>query len=238
MNQTVLVHYCFKQHLGHQLDPDTCRCRKWITYQEAEQKVAEGRADWLVLSRTRVKPDETGKFSSDRGRFVPPLKTLDDKNFIKVCPTCAKFSEARKARCKNCHGRGFQEPEIYWEELSRHQLPMPGGAIVIVGQADDKGRSSLPLHKKTPRVATLEGPSPSAGPQRLGHIMRAALGKKYDQERVEEYGRINLLELYGKPQGAPLKDKKIQIEFEPEDVPGDKDHDAQGRRYDYGRAIV
>lgn len=238
-DQTVKVHYCFKQHLGAQLDPEKCNCRKWITIEEAEQKVAEGRADWLILSRTRVaSPAEIDKFSPERGRFNPSLKTLADKNFVKICPICARLSDAKRKTCVNCHGRGYEEPEVYWEELSRHQEPTPGGTIVMVGSADDEGRFNLALHKKTPRVATLEGPNPGSGPNRLGHIVRAAIGSKYDQERIEEYGRVNDLELYGRPQGMPLKDKTISFRLEPEDVPGDRTHDAQGRRYDYGQAVI
>jgi hypothetical protein len=234
-DQTVKVHFCFKQHLGEQLNPENCHCRKWITYEEAEQKIADGVADWLILSRTEVaSPDEIGKFSPERGRFNPNLKTLANKNFVKVCPLCVQLSESRKKLCKNCHGRGLEPVAVFWEELSRHQEPAPGGTIVMVGSADESGRFNLALHKKTPRVATLEGPNPGSGPNRLGHIVRAAIGSKYDQERVEEYGRINDLELYGKPQGAPLTDKTISFTLEPEDIPGDMIHDAQGRRYDYG----
>lgn len=238
-DQTVKEHYCFKQHLGEQLDPEKCKCRKWITYEEAEQKIADGVADWLILSRTQVAgPDEISKFIPERGRFTPDLKTLANKNFVKVCPLCVRLSEFRKKLCKNCHGRGLEAVEVYWEELSRHQEPTLGGTIVMVGSADEDGRFNLALHKKTPRVATLEGPNPGSGPNRLGHIVRAAIGSKYDQERVEEYGRVNELELYGKPQGAPLKDKTISFRLEPEDVPGDMTHDAQGYRYDYGQAVI
>ncbi len=238
-DQTVKVHFCFKQHLGEQINPSRCKCRKWITFQEAEQKVAEGRADWLILSRTRVEsPAEIGKFNPERGRFNPPLKTLADKNFVKICPICARLSEAKKKLCKNCNGRGYENPEVFWEELSKHQKPTPGGTIIMVGSADEEGHYNLALHKKTPRVATLEGPNPASGPNRLGHIVRAAIGSKYDQERVEEYGQINRLELYGKPQGKPLKEKTISFTLEPVDVPGDMTHDAQGRRYDYGQAVV
>ena len=238
-DQTVKVHYCFEQHLGEQLNPEKCNCRKWITFQEAEQKIADGEADWLILSQTRVEsPDDAKKFSLERGRFNPNLKSLSNKNFVKVCPICAEFSDARRKRCKNCHGKGYEEVQVFWEELSRHQKPMLGGTIVMIANADDEGKFNLALHKKTPRVATLEGPNPGSGPYRLGHIVRAIIGSKYDQERIEEYGRINDLELYGKPQGAPLTGKTISFTLEPEDVPGDTTHDAQGRRYDYGQAVV
>lgn len=224
-DQTVKVHYCFKQHLGEQLDPAKCHCRKWITYEEAEQKISDGVADWLILSRTQVaSPDEIGKFSPERGRFNPDLKTLANKNFVKVCPLCVLLSESRKKLCDNCHGRGLEAVEVYWEELSRHQEPMPGGTIVMVGSADESGRFNLALHKKTPRVATLEGPNPRSGPNRLGQIFRAvdswqhdATGQwvespdNYDSNRVEDYGLINLLELFGKPQHAALKDKTIEL---------------------------
>jgi hypothetical protein len=242
-DQTVKIHYCFKQHLGEQLDPKKCKCRRWITYQEAEQKIADGEADWLILSRTQVAaPDDAKKFSLDRGRFTPDLGSLSNKNFVKICPICVKLSESGRKRCKNCHGKGYEKVEVFWEELSRHQNPMPGGTIVTVANADDEGKFNLALHKKTPRVATLEGPNPGSGPGRLGHIVRAALGSEYDRDRVEEYGKINRLELFGKPQhlteeGTRTSDLRISFSLEPEDVPGDMTHDAQGRRYDYGEAI-
>jgi hypothetical protein len=247
-DQTVKVHFCFKQHLGAQIDPSKCTCRKWVTFEEAEQKVAEHVADWLILSQTRVEsPADIPKYLpyTDRGRFNPSLDALADKNFIKVCPTCTRLSDTKKKTCKNCHGVGFtinasdfEMPEVFWEELSKHQKPMPGGTIVMVANADDEGHYNLALHKKTPRVATLEGPNPGSGPNRLGHIIRANIGSQYDQERVEEYGRVNFLELYGKPQGAPLTEKTVSFTLEPVDVPGDMTHDAQGRRYDYGQAVV
>jgi hypothetical protein len=40
------------------------------------------------------------------------------------------------------------------------------------------------------------------------------------------------------PQGVPLTGKTISFTLEPVDIPGDTTHDAQGRRYDYGQAIV
>lgn len=130
------------------------------------------------------------------------------------------------------------EPEIIWEELSRWTLPEPGGQIVMSAQSDERKRTNRSKRQKTPRVATVEGPSPKAGGQRLGHIMRAyVLGKKYDQDRIEEYGRVNRLELRGKPQNAALKDKTFEVIFEPDDVPSDMTHDAQGRRYDFGQAV-
>jgi hypothetical protein len=240
-DQTVKVHFCFRQHLGEQIDPAKCKCRKWVTFEEAEQKVAEGRADWLILSRTRVpSPDDISKYLpyTDRGRFNPPLRALADKNFVRICPICSRLSDSRKKLCKNCQGWGIIDPPaVFWEELSKHQKPAPGGTIVMVANADEEGHYNLALHKKTPRVATLEGPNPGSGPNRLGHIIRAAIGSQYDQERAEEYGRINRLELYGKPQGVSLTEKTISFTLEPVDVPGDMTHDAQGRRYDYGESV-
>ena len=243
-DQTVKLHYCFKQHLGEQLDPAKCHCRKWVTYQEAEQKIADGEADWLILSRTRVDtPEDAKKFSLERGRFNPNLQSLSNKNFVKICPICVKLKAAQRKLCKNCHGKGYEDVAVFWEELSRHQKPMPGGTIVTIGNADEEGKFNLALHKKTPRVATLEGPNPGSGPNRLGHIVRAALGSEYDQGRVEEYGKINRLELYGKPvhlteAGTRINDLRISFSLEPEDVPGDATHFAQGRRYDYGEAFL
>jgi hypothetical protein len=224
-DQTVKLHYCFKQHLGEQLDPAKCSCRKWVTYEEAEQKIADGEADWLILSRTRVDtPEDAKRFSLERGRFNPDLLALSNKNFMKVCPVCVKLTETGRQLCKNCHGRGLEAVEVFWEELSRWQLPEPGGTIVMVANADDEGKFNLALHKKTPRVATLEGPNPRSGPDRLGQIFRAAASwhhdakgqwaqssDSYDAGRVEDYGLINLLELFGKPQNAALKDKTIEL---------------------------
>lgn len=241
VDKTVQVHNCFNQHLGESL-PESCRCIKEIPFEEAERLVSQGRADWVILSRTPITLEEAKTRSLERGRLNPSLKELDDEKGdrgLKVCPVCFKRDAARKLKCKNCQGKGYIEPQIFWEELSRYQLPFPGGQIVWTAQADEKKRYGLAKMQKTPRVATLEGPSPKAGPNRLGHIIRAyAVGKKYDQERIDEYGRVNLLELFGKPQGAPLKDKKIEIPFEPEDVAGDKTHDAQGREYDWGTSIL
>lgn len=242
-DQTVKVHYCFKQHLGEQLNPEKCNCRKWITFEEAEQTVADGRADWLILSRTKVAgPHEIGKFNPERGRFNPPTRVVSDKNFVRMCPRCSRLSELKRkvpATCSKCRQ---DNPEVYWEELACHQLPIPGGTIVMISQADEKGRFGLALHKRTPRVATVE----------KQHIIRAVVeGHRQAQQRIEEYDLINLLELYGKPQGGhdelcrPVE-KKIEFTLEPEDRYAKFDGktkkwdlpDDQGRRYDYGRAII
>lgn len=44
----VLVHACFDQRLG-QLRPPTCRCRYRISVDEANEHVAQGRADWVIV---------------------------------------------------------------------------------------------------------------------------------------------------------------------------------------------
>jgi hypothetical protein len=225
---TVRIHYCFKQHLGEKFDPENCKCKEYVTYSEAEYSVAQGRADWVILSRTEVGQNELGKFNEERGRFNLTKKALEADRYVKTCPMCAKFTDAQKRVCKNCQGRGYQDPVLYWEELSRWQLPEPGGQIVAVSQADEKGRYGLALHKKTPRVATIE----------RAHVVRAYLDGRWEaQQRIEDYHRVNILELYGKPANGPLNDKKIEFALEPEDVPGDKNHDAQGRKYDWGRGI-
>lgn len=226
--RTVQVHYCFNQHLGEQ-KPENCLCRKEITYAEAETLVNRGQADWLILSRTPVPVAEIGTFNTERGRYNPPLSSLDREDFVKACPVCSRKNDAKKKICTNCHGRGYQDPVIYWEELSRRQQPEPGGQIVMTSQADEKGRYGLALHKKTPRVATIE----------MAHITRAILDGRWEaQQRIEDYHRVNILELYGKPVNASLNEKKVMFLREPEDVPGDKDHDAQGRKYDWGRAVI
>lgn len=251
-NRTVRVHYCFNQHLGEKL-PENCNCRKEITYAEAESLVKQGRADWVILSKTRVNLDEVDKFNEDRGRFNPPLKSLDNDDYLKVCPTCSRrHTQALKRLCKNCHGRGYQDPVIFWEELSRHTLPEPGGQIVIVSQADEKGRFGLALHKKTPRVATVESQHILRAIAYPKELVRPHLDGRWEaQQRIEEYGLINLLELYGKPQGGhdelgrPVE-KKIEFTLEPEDKYAKFDGktkkwdlpDDQGRKYDYGRAII
>ena len=250
VNKTVRVHTCFNQHLGEEL-PENCRCSKELPFDEAERLVSQGRADWLILSRTPITLEEAKTRSPERGRLNPSLKELDDEKGdrgLKVCPICFKKDASKKQKCKNCHGKGYEEPQIFWEELSRYQQPYPGGAIVMSTQADEKKRYGLAKMQKTPRVATLEGPSPKAGPGRLGHIVRAAIGKKYDQERIDAYGKINFMELYGYPKGisveAALKlslaelRKKVELSLEPEDVAGDRTHDAQGREYDWGTSIL
>lgn len=225
---TVQVHYCFNQHLGQQ-KPENCLCRKEITYAEAEGLVGRGQADWLVLSRTPVPVDQIGTFNVERGRYNPPLSSLDREDFMSACPVCARKNDAQKKNCPNCHGRGYRDPVIYWEELSRWQLPEPGGQLVMTSQADEKGRFGLALHKKTPRVATVESK----------HIVRAILDGRWEAlARIEDYHRVNMLELYGKPVKAPLNEKTIEFTLEPEDVPGDRTHDAQGRKYDWGRAVI
>ena len=245
-NRTVRVHYCFNQHLGEKL-PENCNCRKEIPYAEAESFVRQGRADWVILSKTRADLDEHDKFNEERGRFNPPLKSQDNDDYLKKCPVCARQRDFRKRLCKNCQGRGYQDPMVYWEELSRHTLPEPGGQIVMVSQADEKGRFGLALHKKTPRVATVE----------KQHILRAIAfpkelvrphldGRWEAQQRIEEYGLINRLELYGKPQGVSRNEKKIEFTPEPEDRLAKFDGktkkwdllDDQGPTYDYGRTIV
>lgn len=247
LNRTVRVHYCFNQHLGGKL-PENCNCRKEITYAEAESLVRQGRADWVILSRTPVNLDEIDKFNEDRGRFNPPLKSLDNDDYLKACPTCSRrHTDALKRLCKNCHGRGYRDPVIFWEELSRHTLPEPGGQIVMVSQADEKGRFGLALHKKTPRVATVESKHILRAVAYPKELVRPHLDGRWEaQQRIEEYGLINLLELYGKPQNAPLSEKKIEFTAEPEDRYAKFDGktkkwdlpDDQGRTYDYGRAII
>jgi hypothetical protein len=244
-NRTVRVHYCFNQHLGGKL-PENCNCRKDITYAEAESLVKQGRADWVILSKTPVNLDELDKFNEERGRFNPPLKSLDNDDYLKKCPVCSRLRDFRKRLCKNCAGRGYQDPVIFWEELSRHTLPEPGGQIVMISQADDKGRFGLALHKKTPRVATVEKQHILRAIAYSKELVRPHLDGRWEaQQRIEEYGLINLLELYGKPQGAPLTEKKIEFILEPEDYYGTFTKgkgwdvvDAQGRKYDWGRPIL
>src|SRR5208282_3784503 len=67
----VLVHSCFSQRKGDPYVPRRCRCKKWITREEARLRVALGDADWKMVwflksknpfpSRTEIVEEQDAK---------------------------------------------------------------------------------------------------------------------------------------------------------------------------------
>jgi hypothetical protein len=141
-----------------------------------------------------------------------------------TCHLCKADPEVKN--CANCKGTGV--------EIKTIEVNTYGEDLVLVSQTPvnsktgrpEKKRSSA-LAQKTPRSATVE----------KGHIQRAYLElQKEAAERIEEYGLMNrdfLVSL-----GAQLKNPDtgtVFVEGNPE--PEDDASKAQGRRYDYGRAL-
>lgn len=89
--RSVLVHGCFDQRLG-ELRPKTCRCRYLITWEEANEYVAEGKADWIIVGWKKgfpiegrnlvwgARPEETQgneKISSAYAKKTPRVHTIE-----------------------------------------------------------------------------------------------------------------------------------------------------------------
>jgi hypothetical protein len=141
-----------------------------------------------------------------------------------TCSLCKGDPEVKN--CANCKGTG--------KEIKTIDVLTFGEDLVLVSQTPVNAKTGRPEKKrssalamKTPRTATVE----------RGHILRAYIEQKKEAaERIEEYGRMNkdfLVSL-----GAQLRNPDtgtILVEGRPE--PEDDIRKAQGRRYDYGRAL-
>jgi hypothetical protein len=63
----VLIHVCFSQEMFEQMGhpryakPESCACKKYITFRQAKEHVAHGDAEWLIIHKPNVKP-----YNSDR----------------------------------------------------------------------------------------------------------------------------------------------------------------------------
>jgi hypothetical protein len=135
-----------------------------------------------------------------------------------ICELCAGDKDVKN--CASCNGKGFVSKPVVWDEYNND--------IVLVSQLPEdkteKKRSSI-LKKKTPRVATIEAP----------HIERAYVyGKKEAQQRIEQYGEMNIWNLH--ELGAEItKGGKVIAEGKVE--PENDAKRAIGRDYDYGRTL-
>lgn len=189
-----------------------CRCRQLIEYKEANDRVKWGEALWVVSKRERGTEE-------------------------RVCTLCKAEGDFRN--CDQCKGTGKVEVGVVWDAYP--------GDIVLVNHRTKTNRIS------TPKVPTIESE----------HILRfiGFAGEdnkiaKEARERIEEYGRLIQWNLQG--MGAELRDFDtdqvlINGNVEPPNErrsypPGTitfKDgstnkswyHVAEGRDYDYGRAI-
>ncbi len=88
----VLVHACFDQRLG-QLRPLTCRCRYRVSVDEANDFVAQGKADWIIVdwrngfpveganlvwgARPEKQRDKDEKLSSAYALKTPRVQTIE-----------------------------------------------------------------------------------------------------------------------------------------------------------------
>lgn len=185
-----------------------CRCKKLTDFHEADTLVKQGMAAWVVTKRTRGAVELN-------------------------CPLCAHMTDIEKKTCGRCKGTGLVVENKIWEDFNND--------IVLLG--DDKEG----FKEVTPRVATIEEE----------HIEGAYIyDVPYVLDRIKEYASMIQEQLADF--GAELKDgqtgevvvpgrpepKNERRSYPPGSITfsdGSKNktwwHTAEGRDFDYGRAL-
>jgi hypothetical protein len=162
-----IVHYCFSQHLNEILPPKKCGngCRKRL--KKCVCKRCTCRQEISVAKATLLVQEGEAQWVIIR---------KDPIAIKKICDMCLN-DDILKRSCPNCGKTGNVEAVV----LS----PVRGEDIVMVSTGSGEPGSEMfrsVMSKQTPRVATIE----------LSHIIRAYVnGYQEDQERIEEYGRMD-----------------------------------------------
>lgn len=86
-HKTVLVHRCYNQQL--EMRPEHCTCAWWVTMHDAEDQIAGGQAEWVMM-QTRT------------GRFVPA--------YLLGKPEIVRLN--RKPHCENSRAVTIEEKEM------------------------------------------------------------------------------------------------------------------------------
>ena len=185
-----------------------CRCKKLMDFHAADLLVKQGTAKWVVTKRTR------GSIET-------------------ACSMCESMSPVERKTCGKCKGTGKVVENRIWEDYNND--------IVLI--ADDKEG----FKQMTPRVATIE----------KSHIEGAYVyDTPYVLDRIKEYA--SMIQEALQEFGAELKDGQtgeVVVPGRPEPVDERKSyppgsitfsdgtknktwwHTAEGRRFDYGRAL-
>lgn len=118
-NYSVLVHSCFSQRLGDP-KPKKCRCKMFITYAAAKERVAEGIADWLILySKSEKVYDAIDAIVEERGLKTPRSNTLE---------------KAHMERNTEGHEEQVASVELYQELTHDSQYLLMYGVILKAGR--------------------------------------------------------------------------------------------------------
>lgn len=207
----VRVHTCkSREYVAQGIDDppaDKCRCRKLISKEKAKQKVDEGEARFVVLSRTH-EPAE-----------VP-------------CPLCKADAEFKN--CANCHGTGRVEIDNVRQEYGDDIVLVSRSAV---DKKEKKYRPALAMktprvatieseHVQMAYSGSVDTRMVNGRKTRVWSYLEPRA--QAAQDRIEEYGRLIL--------DARMfvgKDRVPIIKAEPNDNP----KTGQGREFDYGRAI-
>ena len=205
------VHYCISQERvaqGTEEPPaKRCRCRKFISLQEATALVKVGEASWVVIRRTRGEEEVT-------------------------CRLCNGDPEI-----KNCaHCRGTRKEVVpYEDDVFGNDIVYTSRDPK--DKAEKKKRMWLaPKTPRTPTVESKHIVKAYGdglvrvrdGKRTLCHWMTTDKAALVARERIEEYGRL-ILEAR-----AFIGPNKIPAIV---DEPADNYQKAEGRTYDYGRSI-
>lgn len=102
---SVLVHSCFSQALGHP-QPPKCNCKKEVAYEEAKRLVRIGEADWLVVFRKKARSGfpTSRAIVMETHKQTPRVQTIEKAHIERLVERTgtdlSKLSPAKQALIK------------------------------------------------------------------------------------------------------------------------------------------